>query len=228
MTNLSRIITVFVCMFFCLNLASAAEVAAEDSSPQWNISLSTGAVYNFPMSLKIKQSGQPEINTTAHYDTKPFTMPPYYSVRIARWKNEQSWEFELIHHKLYLSNLPKNVQEFTITNGYNLLIINHGFKEPAYIWRLGLGIVLTHPESTVRGKKFNEHGGIRTFDTDGYFISGAVAQGAIEKRYDLNKNLFVYGEAKLTAAFASVPIYGGFADAPNIALHGVLGIGCKV
>jgi hypothetical protein len=41
------------------------------------------------------------------------------------------------------------------------------------------------------------------------------------------RGVFVTLEGKLTASFARVPIDAGSADVPNIALHGLFGLGAE-
>ncbi len=193
------------------------------------ISIAGGAVYNVPLPLKIRQDGSPTLKFTAKYDTKPFDSPPYYQIRYSRWNKDKAWEFEMIHHKLYLSNKPNEIQEFTITNGYNLLLINRAFRKKfkeniPFIYRIGFGPVITHPESTIRGKKFDEKGGLHWVDTDGYFVSGIVGQLAVELDYIIYKSLAFFVEGKIMGSFATVPIHSGRADLSNISFHSLFGL----
>ena len=225
---MTKIFYLFSTIVLSLALCLPALASNMNQQAKWDFSLGSGLIYNVPLPLTIRAAGHPTIKTTARWDTKPLTMPVYVQLRIARWQGGKAWEFEFMHHKLYLNNKPRNVQAFTITNGYNLFLINRAMQNKYFIWRVGLGWVLTHPESRVWGKSFSEHGGIPGFDTDGYFLSGAVAQIAIEKRLLLTKHVFVFAEGKMTAAYASVPIYGGNADVPNIAFHALVGVGATI
>jgi len=80
-------------------------------------------------SITIKQSGYPDI-ILPHADikTKAFTVPFYYGLRISRWDNNRAWEFEHIHQKIYIDNLPSKVEHFDITDGYNLFYLNHAWN----------------------------------------------------------------------------------------------------
>jgi hypothetical protein len=190
----------------------------------WSIEGATGGVYNFPISLHIDQHPFPAIDLKAHYETRPLTPPPYYLIRLGRWQNCKAWELEFIHHKLYLQNNPPFVKQFTITNGYNLVTINRAWSTRNHvIFRLGLGAVITHPESTIHGLKFHEKGG--TLNNDGYYLSGPTGMVSVGKRWYLFRSLFVQFEGKLTASYARVRVAQGNADAPNVALHGLLGLG---
>jgi hypothetical protein len=180
-----------------------------------------GGAYNFRLPLVIRQDGEDNIRLNAEYDTKPFETPMYYAVRLGWWQDDRSWELELIHHKLYLENKPPEVEHFSITHGFNLLTVNRAWKTPYFIWRLGAGVVITHPESTVRGKTFEQDSGF----VDGYYLSGPTAQIAAEKRFYFYKGLFISFEAKYTLSWVHVPIKDGSADLWNSAVHGLFGLG---
>jgi hypothetical protein len=102
-----------------------------------------------------------------------------------------------------------------------LLTMNRAWRSPSFIWRLGAGVVIAHPESTVRGKTFEQNGGI----ADGYYLAGPTAQIALEKRFSLYRGLFVSMEAKYSLSLARVPINDGSADVWNSAVHGLIGLG---
>ncbi len=191
------------------------------SSAQWIFQVFTGTAHNFSSQLKIEQSGEEDINLTAEYETRAWeTVAPYYDMRIGKWFDNHAWEFETHHHKLYLSNEPSEVDKFAISHGYNLNTINYAIRGKQFIYRLGAGIVMTHPETSVRGKKYEDDGGL-----NGFYISGVTSQLAIEKRFPFLKKLFLSLEAKLTASYAQIPISDGTASVPNYAVHGLVGIG---
>jgi hypothetical protein len=188
----------------------------------WSFELNGGEVYNIPMPLTIRQNGYPELKLTARYFTEPLTLPVYWDMRLGRWKNNKSWEFEVIHHKLYLENTTPEVQKFNISHGFNMLMVNRGFDQKNFRYRAGAGIVLTHPESKIRDKEF----GNTTDDWDmGYYISGPVVNLSISKPIRLSDRLFVNAEAKTTFAYGSVQVAEGHADVFNLAFHLLLGIG---
>ncbi|MDP4126721.1 MAG: hypothetical protein Q8912_07250, partial [Bacillota bacterium] len=190
-------------------LCGTSQVLADTQTVQ----LFGGAAYNFRLPTVIRQEGADNVRFNADYDTKPFESPMYYSARLAWWRDNSAWELELVHHKLTLVNNPSEVEYFSITHGFNLLTVNRAWKKQYFIWRLGAGVVITHPESTVRGRTFDQNGGI----VDGYFISGPTAQIAIEKRFYLYKGLFASIEGKYTLSWAHVPIADGSADVWNSA-----------
>lgn len=191
------------------------------ATADWHIQLFTGSSYSFPSALKIEQDDEKDIDITAEYETRAWaTQAPYYALRIGKWIDDHAWEFESLHQKLYLSNKPDEVQKFSISHGYNINMLNYALSKYGFIYRMGGGFVMTHPETMVRGKRLEDDGGL-----NGFYISGAGGQLAIEKRYAITEKLSFSLELKMTAAYAEVPIADGTASVPNYAVHGLFGIG---
>jgi len=188
---------------------------------QWSLQIFGGAPFNFNLPLTIHQSGHPDLKVTGNYDSRPFEVPYYYAWRVGAWNGNKAWELELVHNKLYLKNRPPEVQEFSISHGYNLLTVNRAWKEKGFMFRGGLGVVITHPETTIRGRSHPQEGGI----SGGYFLSGPTVQGAVEKRFHIWRWLIGSLEGKLTVSYARIPVEGGHADVPNVAVHGLFGLG---
>jgi hypothetical protein len=189
---------------------------------RWSFELHGGEVYNLPLPLTIRQQGYPDIKLTAHYSSEPLILPLYADSRLIRWQNGKSWELEFLHHKLYLDNTTAEIQKFSISHGFNMIMVNRGFNRKAYQYRAGVGIVLTHPESVIRGQAFGD----ATNDWDlGYFISGPVANLSVGKQFRLNNRFYMNAEAKTTLAYINVEVADGNAEVINIAFHLVLGIG---
>lgn len=191
----------------------------------WSIELHGGEVINVPLPLSVSQDGYPKIRTTARFRTEAFTPPVYWDARISRWKDLKSWEFEVIHQKLYLKNTTAEIQKFNISHGFNLLMINRGFENGKFRLRTGAGIVLAHPESKIRGLEFGDTAD--DFDM-GYFISGPVTNFAVSKPVKISRQFFLNAEAKATLAYSHVKIAEGHAEVFNLALHLILGIGFDV
>jgi hypothetical protein len=185
------------------------------SESVWSIELGTGTAYSFSTTLKIEQTNQPEIRFTADYQTRPWQDAPYYEWRISRRSDRAAWELEFLHHKLYLKNNPPDVQHFEVSHGYNLLLVNRMWKLRFLDIRAGGGIVIAHTESDVRNLSMSAN----------YDIAGIAGQVATAKRLYLSKNFFVNFEGKLTFASATVSVANGDARVPNIALHGLVGVG---
>jgi hypothetical protein len=190
------------------------------------VELFAGASYSFPTPLTIRQDSEPDIRLTAHYSTRPWRDVPYYAYRFGYQDGAGAWEAELVHQKIYFENPPADVQRFEVTHGYNLLTVNRANVRPnGTTLRLGVGLVIGHPEATVRGRASSGRGGIIG---KGYFLSGVTVQLAVGRRLPDHNDadgLFLEPEAKLTASWARVPIAGGSATAPNVAVHGLLGVG---
>ena len=189
---------------------------------QWTFEMFLGSAWSMPTPLSIHQHGEERIYLVARYDTKPLKESPYYAWRIAKWKQNRAWEFELVHHKLYMRNPPDEVQHFEVSHGYNLITVNRAWLQRGFIWRVGAGIVATHPETTIRGKRLPWGEGL-----DGFYISGLTVQAAIEKKFYIWGRLFGVLEGKFTASYAVVPIQDGSAYVPNVAIHGLFGLGYR-
>jgi hypothetical protein len=183
----------------------------------WTFQGSAGVVSNLESRLTIRQDGFETIRVDADYETRPFEDPPYYSLRVGRWSGRGGWEVELTHHKLYLRNPPPEVEHFAISHGYNLVTVNHAWDLRSFIVRLGAGAVAAHAESSVRGESFES----------GYHVTGPAFQAGVEKRLSLGDRWFLSLEGRITTARARVPVAGGEADAPNTALHGLVGLGWR-
>lgn len=207
-----------------LLLVALAPGAVEAARAQtgWRFELAGGFALNAPTRLRIRQAGQPDLDVTARYASRSFASPLYYALRVGRWVGGRAWEIEFIHHKLYLQNRPAAVQQFEVSHGFNLLTINRALPLGRAVWRPGLGIVLAHPESMVRGRPFDTSGGLLGW---GYYVAGPAAQLAVSRRFDVADRLFVSAEGKVTAARARVPVNDGSARLTNLALHGLIGVG---
>lgn len=188
----------------------------------YTLQLYGGTAWSLPSPLKIHQAGEPDLDFTAHWATRPFAAAPYYAYRLGRWRGDDGWELEELHHKVYLRNRPPEVQRFEVSHGYNLVSLDRARRRRGAIVRAGVGVVIAHTENTVRGRTVSGGGGL--FGR-GYHLAGAMAQLGVERRVALTRHLFAAGEGKLTGALARVPIAGGSAFVPNVAVHGLVGVG---
>jgi len=184
-----------------------------------------GTAYSVPTPLSLVQSGHGPVRLRARYATRPFSGSPYYAFRIGFWNEDRGWILELVHHKLFLENEPPEVQHFEISHGYNLVTVNRAWKRGRMRYGLGAGAVLAHPESEVRGRRWPEGGGLLNL---GYYILGPTFQASAARSYLVTRRLSALLEAKVTASYARVPISGGHASAPNLALHLVAGMGFEL
>lgn len=193
-----------------------------DAAYRTYISVGTGLQYNVPLPLAIRQSGQPDMKLNARFDTRPFAEVPYYDIKVGTSRKPWAYELELVHHKLYLTDRLPEVDTFEITHGYNPLLLNVVCERWQVALRAGAGIVLTHPQTTVRGLRFPETGGVL-----GWYVSGPAAQVGASRRLDVGRHFFAGVEGKLVGAWARVPIVDGSADVPNLSLHGLVSAGWR-
>ena len=189
---------------------------------RWTVEISGGGTYCIQTPLTIRQAGYDDIEMSAQYDTHSFTPPLYYALRFGAWHNKRAWELELVHLKLDLANTPDTVQRFEISHGYNLLTVNRAWMKSQYVFRVGAGIVLAHPENTIRSQQLDEHQGILQ---TGYVLTGPAAHIGLSRSFALTSNFSVGIEGKLSGAYARVPVADGHAAVPNLALHALIGVG---
>ena len=195
------------------------------SQVRWTIDFNLGLPANIPTPLSISQSGYPDINLMAVYVTEPFIRPFNWMWRIGRWNSAYAWEFETIHHKMILKNRPDEVQWFSITHGFNTLTINRAIEMKEIIVRVGVGGVLTHPESTIRHQVLNEKSGLLNL---GYYLRGPVFMTSAARPVAFGKSFLINFEGKITAGYAQVPIADGHARVIHLALHLQAGPGGSV
>lgn len=181
-----------------------------------------GQVFNVPMPLIIRQEGFQDIKLWARFDTEPFVLPVYWDWRFSRWEAGKAWEFEVIHHKLYLSNTTPEIQKYNISHGFNMLMFNRVFQKKFVRVRVGAGVILSHPESKIRGLEFGDTGNEMDM---GYFISGPVVNFAVSKPFYLGSRFYINAEVKTTFAYSSIEIANGNSDVYNLAFHLNLGPG---
>jgi len=207
-------------MLGAVTLATAGCLAP---TTKWTGTLQLGSSYNFETPLKIEQDGEPDIRVShAEYDTRPWSEALYYAVRASRWVGDQAWEIEFLHQKVKLRNGGPDVQKFEVSNGYGFIFVNYARDLEWAIVRVGAGVILAFPINRIRGLPFEEEGGI--FDS-GYFFAGPGAQIAIERTIDLGGGFHLSLEGKLTYGYAEVKIANGDATVPNVAVHGLIGVG---
>ncbi len=191
-------------------LLIATSVFAKDG---WEFSVGTGGAINLQESINIKMDNGEEIESdSVQFETKPFTSPPYYNLRAGLWAQNTAWEIEFIHHKLYAksADLDSRVQNFEITDGYNLLYLNYALVvAPAWNARFGIGPVIAHPDVTVDGER--SHGG--------YQLSGITSQLDLEREFELTPSLIMSLEGKMTYSYAQIDLDYGEVKVPNTALH---------
>jgi hypothetical protein len=189
---------------------------------QWAVEGFLGTAASAPSSLTIYQAGQPTLQFTAHYETRPADPWIYYAMRVSYWWDRWGGMAGMIHHKIYLTNNPPEVQMFRVTNGYNLLGFGPGYRMQEWTLFGTVGPVLSNPASTVRDLEDNNNGGV--FATDNY-VNGFNLQLGVNRRFYIPSWAFVTADFRLSAAWADMEVATGHADTPNYAAHFLLGIG---
>jgi hypothetical protein len=202
-----------------LLLGSASTLEARNG---WEFEGRLGGAWNVSLPIVIRQSGHDDLRWTARWNTQALQTPLYYSLRVARWRDNAAWAVDLTHHKLYLENPPPEVRNLSISHGYNLLTLQR--LHAAGNWRYGgaAGAVVAHPESEVRGQRFDEHGGMLG---SGQYVAGPTAGALVGHSVRVAGGLYATVEARLTLSLARVPIANGSASVPNLALHVSAGFG---
>ena len=206
--------------------AGNAEGQARCPDRSYGAELFGGTAWSLPLPLTIDvPEGRARIRP--RYSTRPFADAPYYSYRAALARRDAGIEAEMLHHKLYLENPAPPLERLEISHGYNLPTIN--FLGPGSGWRfrVGLGLVVAHPEGRVAGRPIRA---ARTFLGGGYHIAGLTTQLAIGRQYPLARGrvaMTAAPEVKVTASWARMRLDEGSLVAPNVALHVLGGLGVR-
>jgi hypothetical protein len=197
---------------------AAAVVLPSSARADWRLEAFTGTAHNFTSPLTVRQAGFPDSRMDARYDTRPFTGSPYDSARVGRWRGSSGWELQVLHHKLYLANPSAEVSALEISHGYNMLTLSRACAWRGFTVRGGAGLVVTFPETTVRGRRR---------PTLGYDLSGFTVAAGVGRRWPQAARLALSGEVRLTLTWATIPVFEGDADVPNRALHFLIGLGYR-
>ena len=197
------------------------------ASDGWYFHSNWGLSNSMNSTLSIKRDNSPHIVHNAKWKAKSFSDSWYYTVKLEKWLGDKARGIEWVHHKIYLANPPAGLDEFSISDGYNMLFYNFARKTKRNrISRLGLGLVFGHPDVTFTGaERFYMKGG-----AGGSYLAGVAAQVSLEKwLYETDHFIFSV-EGKLTASYARVPVSENrseFAEAPVVAWHLTFGLGSK-
>jgi hypothetical protein len=183
-----------------------------------------GSSVSLPTPLTIIQAGEPDIHFTARWATRPFLDTWYYAGRIGVWSGNRGWLFDFTHHKIYLTNGPDEVQKFRITNGMNLFTVSRGFRRGLFSYAIGAGPVITFPINRVRNRRLAEDHGF----WGGYFLSGANLMASATRQFPVAAGVFFSLDGRVSASYVRVPVAGGHASVPNVALHLHAGVGYRL
>lgn len=190
-----------------------AAVSAED---RFRAQIFGGTAWSVPTTLTIDQSGEERLSVDAEWETRPLEDAPYYAARVALWSGRWGWELQLLHHKIYLTNEPPEIEHFEVSHGWNLITIQRAGRGRTLEWRVGAGAVVAHTEGRIRG---------REVDTGGYHLSGASALVGVGKSFAISRRFFASAEGQVTFSWARIPIETGHARTANVAFHALVGFG---
>jgi hypothetical protein len=124
-----------------------------------------------------------------------------------------------------LQNKPANVQNLSITHGFNTLTIVRAREFGKIILRAGAGAVLAHCESTIGNVAFNENDGLLGL---GYYLTGPVVMGSVARPLRIFDWFVINTEGTMTVGYANVPVVDGRAKMLHLAIHVNAGPGFRV
>lgn len=218
-----------------LVVAASTPANAQRQDRELHAEFLLGTAWNLPTPLIIRLPGTPEVRQRVRYSTHAFESPLYYAVRIGGGSINAlgapvGVELELLHHKLHVDDPAPPVEHFEVSHGYNLLSGTLLRAADRLTLRVGVGLVIAHPEGRIGGGRVG--GSRRTTLGGGYHIAGASIQVGIGRTVPLSTGrtvAYVVPEAKLTASFARVPLGddGGSVLVPNVAGHLLAGFGVR-
>jgi hypothetical protein len=200
----------------------ATLLGASATGAQLTVEGFVGTAFNVPTPLTIRQEGATPLRFTARYSTRPFRDAPYYALRLATGDGAHGWAADFVHHKLYLENPPPEVQRFEISHGFNMLSAGPWWSRRSLRFGASVGVVIAHPESRVRNRPL---AGRRGLFGRGYYLAGVTFQGLVGRRFELGSRYFTSLEGRLTGSYVRVPVAGGMAAVPNLAVHTLAGLG---
>lgn len=189
------------------------------------LELAPGFCWVPPVPLTIRQEGHPSIFLWARYNTASFRLPLYYSIRMGYQSGAKGWEAEMNHLKVYLKNNPPEVGKFSVSHGYNQFFVNRLFRRNEVDLRAGAGVVVAHPENTVRGHSLEEQGGLFN---KGYYLAGPALLGGISRKAGVASWLYFHFSGSITVAWARVKVSGGRASVPVMAFQLQIAPGIRI
>jgi hypothetical protein len=202
-----------------LGLASA--VLATGGEPGWRVEGSLGVAHSLSSTLTVEQEGFPTFELDADWEGRSLESPLYYGLRVARGDARGAWALRFVHLKVYLANPTPEVERFSVSHGFNLLTLERSFPLGGFDLWAGLGIVIAHPESTIRGRTRSESEGGPV--GGGYYLTGPTVSVALGRSLRVAGRFALVPEVRVSLSRGRVPIAGGEASVPNVAFHALLG-----
>jgi hypothetical protein len=219
-----RRITSGRCSGFAVALTTAFLLfpLAARAQDRFRLELFSGNSWSAPSTLKIDQSGEERLSFRARWLTHPSQDAHYFAARVALWSGRKGWELQFLHHKIYLTNPPAEIEKFEVSHGWNLLTIQRASHGRILDWRIGAGPVIAHAEGTIRGRDVDEGNGLFGH---GYYVSGAAALMGVGKSVPIWRGFRANAEGHVTLSWARIPILTGHARTTNAAFHLLFGLG---
>ena len=192
----------------------------------WYIHSHWGFSNSLPSVMSI-HTRERDVVHNAKWKGKSFEDSWYYNVKIEKWTKQNVRGWEWVHHKMYLANTTSFIKSYSISDGYNMLFYNFGKQHNnGLISKIGLGIVIGHPDITLEGKeRFFLDGGV-----GGQYFAGFAAQYSIQSWFYETEKYVLSAEGKLTLGYSRIPVSthsDEFSEVPHIAFHFSFGMGSK-
>ncbi|NNF07327.1 MAG: hypothetical protein HKN21_11250 [Candidatus Eisenbacteria bacterium] len=210
------------CFLLALLIGAVFFVSDATAGSRVQLELLGGAVQNAGTPLTLKERGQPDLEFTASFRSEPFVSPIYYAIRIGL--ADSPWRLEFNHHKLFLEHPPEPIDFFSVTHGFNIVTLQYTKQVKMIDLRVGAGPVFGHPESTVRGRSYDQSRGILG---TGYRVIGPALLLGAGTDFELSERFSLVGEGRSTVAPVHVPVNGGSARFTNVAFHFLFGLGVR-
>ncbi|MBC8424311.1 hypothetical protein H8E07_09330 [bacterium] len=190
----------------------------------WVFEMHGGAPCVPDREVRISQAGFPDLAFDARMRSEPRRMPFYYDFRLIRWGERHGWALDFLHHKLILDNPPPEVQDLQFTHGYNMVSVQRLWRAGAFTLMAGAGVILTHTESTVRRRVFDQHQGLFGW---GYYLSGPLAVVGAGRRLDLGERVYLSGDVRASWSRVTVDVVDGEASMTDWGVHFLAGAGVR-
>lgn len=197
-------------------------LAALPTLAGWAFEMHGGAPWVPDREVRISQAGFADLEIDARMRSEPHRMPVYYDFRLIRWGERHGWALDFLHHKLILDNPPPEVQDLQFTHGYNMISLQRLWRVDDWSLMAGAGLVLTHTESTVRRRVFDQHQGLFGW---GYYVSGPLAVVGAGRRLDLGERVYLSGDVRASWSRVRVDVVDGEASMTDWGVHFLAGAG---
>ena len=199
-------------------------LAAPPAVAGWAFEMHGGVPWVPDRAVHVAQAGFPDLDIDARMRSEPHRMPFYYDFRLVRRSCDRGWALDFLHHKLILDNPPPDVQDLQFTHGYNMVSVQRLWTVSDFELMAGAGVVLTHTESTIRHRVFDEHQGLFGW---GYYVSGPLAVVGAGRRLDLGERIYLSGEVRASWSHVRVDVVDGEASMTDWGVHFLAGAGVR-